>query len=99
MGVCGFLHGLEGILTYCCHGPVVLFLHKDRTPQREEDGMDLFTGLGCLVIYGLYRLLGGKPNYVDSDAAKNFRRVRNSYTKDISGLKEVKAIKRRCFKG
>lgn len=60
--------------------------------------MDPVTGLGCLVVYVLSRLFGGKPTYVDSDAAKNFRRVRNSYTKDISGLKEVKEIKKRCFK-
>lgn len=61
--------------------------------------MDLFTGLGCLIIYGLYRIFNGRSNYVDSDAARNFRKVRNRYMKDISGLKEVKDIKKRCFKG
>jgi hypothetical protein len=61
--------------------------------------MDPVTGLGCLLVYGLLRLFGGKPKYVDTSAARNFRRIRNSYTRDISGLKEVKAIKKRCFKG
>jgi hypothetical protein len=60
--------------------------------------MDPITGLGCLAIYVISRLFKGKETHVDSNAARSFRKVRNSHTKDISGLREVKAIKRRCFK-
>ena len=60
--------------------------------------MDPFTGLGCLIIYVVWSLFKGRPNYVDSESARNFRKLRNGALKDVSGLKEVKAIKKRCFK-
>ena len=60
--------------------------------------MDPLTGLGCLVVYGIMRLFGGAPKYVDSQAARNCRRLRNNALKDVGGLKEVKLIKKKCFK-
>ena len=60
--------------------------------------MDPFTGLGCLIIYVVWSLFKGRPNYVDSESARNFRKLRNNALKDVSGLKEVKEIKKRCFK-
>ncbi len=60
--------------------------------------MDPLFGLGCLIIYVVGRFLGGGPKYVNSDTAKNFRKMRNDALGDVGGLKEVKKIKRNCFK-
>lgn len=74
-----------------------IFLFWDDN-NTKENAMDPFTGLGCLIIYVVYSLFKGRPNYVDSESARNFRKLRNNALKDVSGLKEVKEIKKRCFK-
>lgn len=56
-------------------------------------------GLECLILYIIMSFCKGstRPNYVNSGAAQNFRKVRNDSLKDVSGLKEVKKVKGRCF--
>lgn len=56
-------------------------------------------GIACLFIYVIAALAGGgRPNYVNSSSAKNFRKTRNQSMKNVSGLKSVKSIKASCFK-
>jgi hypothetical protein len=59
--------------------------------------MDPLTDLGCLIIYAIYSLFKGKPNYIDSPWARNFRKLRSEALKNVSGLREVKAIKIKMF--